>query len=116
MVRKMTFFGFIIILFLSPLYSAVPRFEYKVQGEDVFFMTEGNIFLVQPVSIVSGGSMLYFAAQDSTLKRDLTVSKTKEIKVLVDQADRKVVKATYFLSDEKNNIYKDYELVLFLEI
>jgi len=116
MVRKKTFLGFIILLFLSPLYSATSRFEYKVQGEDVFFVTEGNIFLVQPVSIVSGGSMLYFAAQDFTLNRGLTVNKTKEIKVLVDQPDRKVVKATYFLADDKNNIYKDYELVLFLEI
>ncbi|MCM8777344.1 MAG: hypothetical protein NC905_03685 [Candidatus Omnitrophica bacterium] len=117
MARKITFLGFIIFLFLSSLYHAASRFEYKIKDEDVFFVTEGSMFLVQPVSIICSDNMLYFAAQDITAKRDLIVNKTKEVKCIVDQDDRKVVKATYLLADAKSNtVYKDYELVLFLEI
>lgn len=116
MVRKIIFLG-VIFLYLSTIYSApqkIQKFEYKIQGEDVFSVTEGSMFLVQPVSIICSDNMLYFAAQDMTAKRGLVVSKTKEVKCIVGQDDRKVVKATYLLADAKTNIvYKDYELVLF---
>lgn len=105
------------LLFFSSLYAEVPKFGYKIQDEDVFLMTEGNVYLVQPISIICKDVMLYFAAQDSTLKRDMVVNKKKEIKVVSDEEGRKVIKATYLLADaQKNTIYKDYELVLFLEI
>ncbi|MCX8082705.1 MAG: hypothetical protein N3D17_04850 [bacterium] len=123
MFKKSGIFFSIIFLFFSSLLLSAPssqkttKFEYRIQGEDVFFTTEGNIFLVQPVSIICKDNMLYFAAQDITAKRDLIVSKTKEVKNIIDQEDRKVVKVTYLLADANNNaIYKDYELVLFLEI
>ena len=115
-------------IFLSLFFAAVaavpltasaqpPRFDYRIVRDDVFFMVGNNTFLVQPVSIVSGGSMVYFAAQDFTGKRNLIVNRTKDIKVITDEKNRKVVRVTFLLGDdEKNNVYNDYELVLFLEI
>jgi len=106
--------------FSLPLFAQEPKekkFLCQVSKEDVYLVTEGNMYLVQPVSIICADNMLYFAAQDINAKRDLIVSKAKETKVLVDQNDRKVVKATYLLADAKSNVvYNDYELVLFLEI
>lgn len=115
---KKKILSLLIFLFIVfPLYSAAPKFGYKIQGEDVFFMTEGNTFLVQAVSIICKENMLYFAAQDITLKRDMIVNKVKEIKVIVDEQERKVVRATYLLADAKTEkVYNDYELVLFMEI
>ncbi|MBN1444502.1 MAG: hypothetical protein JW957_00140 [Candidatus Omnitrophica bacterium] len=96
--------------------SAASKFSFRISGEDVFFITENNsMFLVQPSSIICNGNMLYFAAQDFTAKKDLTVEKTKDIKVIVDEENRKVAKATFLLADDKKGVQRDYELVLFLE-
>jgi hypothetical protein len=118
MKKQTLFFVILLLLFTSvsiPV-SASPRFDYRIVKEDVFLMTENNMFLVQPVSIVCAGSMLYFAAQDFTAKKDMIVNRTKNINVIVDEKTRKVIKATFLLAGENNAVYKDYELVLFLEI
>ena len=115
--KKIMVAGFIFSLFMVSALCSASRFEYKIVKEDVFLVTQNSIFLVQPVSIVSGGSMMYLAAQDFTAKREmLLVNKTKDIKVIVDEKDRKVIKVSFLMADEKNNVYNDYELVLFLEI
>ncbi len=104
------------LLFLSEA-SAASKFGYTIKEEDVFFVTESNnMFLVQPSSIICNGNMLYFAAQDFTARKDMTVEKTKDIKVIVDEKDRKVVKATFLMADDKKKVCNDYELTLFLEI
>ncbi len=107
-----------LLLFVSSAIPQTPayKFGYRTIANDTFFMTEGNIFLVQPASIVCSGNMMYFAAQDFTAKKDMIVNKTKNVTVITDEQKRKVVKMTFLLSDEKDNIYNDYELVLFLEI
>jgi len=112
-------YGFMVIscLLFSSILTAASRFAYRISGEDVFFITENNsVFLVQPASIVCSGNMLYFAAQDFTAKKDFIVAKTKDIKVIIDEKNRKVVKETFLLADDKNKVSSDYELVLFLEI
>lgn len=117
--KKRALSVFIFFLLLSSALissSGANRFGYRTVINDVFFMTEGNMFLVQPESIVCSGNMIYFAAQDATAKKDLIVNKTKNIAVVVDENARKVVKMTFLLSDDKNTVYNDYELVLFLEI
>ncbi len=96
--------------------SAASRFSYSIKDGDVFFVTEANsMFLVQPSSIICNGNMLYFAARDFTAKKDMTVEKTKDVKVVIDEENRKVVKATFLLADDKKTVCKNYELVLFLE-
>jgi hypothetical protein len=115
--QKLAFFVFLLLLIsIAVPASTDSRFTYRIVNDDIFFITESNMFLVQPVSIVSGGSMLYFAARDFTAKKDMIVNKTKDINIVVDKKARKVIKATFLLAGENNVVYKDYELVLFLEI
>lgn len=115
--KKILVFLVLSCMCFSSMLVAASRFGYKITEEDLFFITENNnMFLVQPSSIICSGNMLYFAAQDFTARKDCTVSKTKEIKVIVDENDRKVVRETFLLANEKNVVYSDYELVLFLEI
>lgn len=96
------------------LFSAM-EFGYKVTPEkDILFITKDNNFLVQPQSIIAHGNMLYFAAHDFTKNRELLVKKTKEVKVIIDEPKRKILKVIYYLGTEK--IYPEYNLILFLEI
>lgn len=108
---------YLVLFFLSFQLKAVPadKFGYKIGKEDVFLFTQGNIYLVQPVSITSGGKMMYFAAKDFTANRDLLVQKLKEAKAVVDEKDRKVIDAKFSVGSRKK-IYSDYQLELFLEI
>lgn len=108
---------FIMSLLLSFAYSAPQKFECRILGDDVFLMTEGNTFLIQPISIICKENMLYFAAQDNTLKKEMVVNKAKEVKIVADENEKKIVKATYLLSDAyKDTPFTDYELVMFYEI
>ena len=91
------------------------KFGYKIEKEDIFLFTKGNIYIVQAESIFSNGKMMYFAAKDFTAKRDLLVQKLKEAKVVVDEKDRKVINAKFSIGND-SKVYPDYQLELFLEI
>ncbi|MGI6595580.1 MAG: hypothetical protein ACOX1Z_02650 [Candidatus Ratteibacteria bacterium] len=80
---------FIMSLLLSFAYSAPQKFECRILGDDVFLMTEGNTFLIQPISIICKENMLYFAAQDNTLKKEMVVNKAKEVKIVADENEKK---------------------------
>lgn len=119
MARKILRRALLLSIFLCSLLHAASSdrtFCYRILHDDLFMIAEKNMYLVQPESIVCDGSMLYFAAQDFTAKRELVTNKKKEIKVLHDEDDRKTVKMTFSMKDEKDTVHNDYELVLFLEV
>lgn len=91
------------------------KFGVRVSKEDVIFYTEGNFYLIQAESINAGGNILYFAAQDFSGRKELLVKKMTGAELTTDTEDRKVVKVTFALGDDKQ-IQPDYKLVLFTEI
>ena len=116
MKKKVLCFVFFMLFLLTPLINSAEKFGYKIGREDVFMFTQGNIYLIQAESIVTGGYYLYFAARDFTAKEDLTVGKIKKVDIKVDEPERKVIKTTCSLEDKNKKICSDYELELFTEI
>ncbi|MCD6408196.1 hypothetical protein J7L87_04000 [bacterium] len=114
--KRILKFSFVPFLLVSFLTFSAEKFGYRIsKDKDVFLYTQGNIYLVQPQCIISSGNMLYFAAQDFTAKKELLVKKTKKVEVIKDEEEKKIIKTTFILGDNKRD-YPDYELILFLEI
>lgn len=105
----------LLFLFIFKCFS-VEKFGYFITPQkDIKLITLQYDYFVTVEHIISNGNILYFAGQDFTKNKELLTKKIKEVKVLKDEAKRKILKVTYSLGDDKN-VYPEYELILFLEI
>ncbi|HOK57287.1 MAG TPA: hypothetical protein PKV21_07805 [bacterium] len=111
MKKSKVLFG-LVLLFVLNLFG-ITDFGYKfTPDKDILLMTEENNFLVQPQCIISKGNMLYFAAQDFTKNRELLIKKIKDVKVIKDELNRKILKVMYSLWDEKKGIFRLFSCLI----
>ena len=101
--------------------GAEDEFGYKIvkSGEEFWklvFTTEGNSYEVLSSTVRAGGCLIYFAGKDFTHHRDMMIDNIKELKVIKDEDNRKVVKVYFLLQDLEGKRVPDYSLEVSLEI
>ncbi len=115
MIKHLAFWLFSVLIFFSPHAPAARELYVEIQKDDILLATQGALYDVSSTGIHSAGYMMYFAAKDFTANKDLVVKKLKEAKIVVDNPDRKVVKAVFLMENQKGVIDNDYQHIIFLE-
>ncbi|NOZ64636.1 MAG: hypothetical protein GXO71_06895 [Caldiserica bacterium] len=121
--RKVSCFFLVFTLFLVTLqlYPAEKNFGYKlVKMNDEIAMvelfSEGYDYRILPEVFRIGSYIGYFAAQDFTNKKEMTLKKFADVKVVMDEENKKGIKIKFILQDQEQRDITDYVLETNLEI
>lgn len=94
------------------------RLFVKVTKDDAIFFTSGAMYIIQADGIALPQSLLYFSAKDFTTNKELLIKKPEKIEFIFDDPQRKLVKATFLLGDNKveSDINPNYRLEIYAEV
>ena len=94
------------------------RILVNIDKDGVAFFAGGAMYVIRADCIGLPKTLLYFTAKDFTKNKNFLIKKVEKVEQKVDTPDRKMVKVTMLVGDNKieNDIDQNYRLVLFAEI
>jgi len=82
----------------------------------VSLQTGGEKYHLLAETLKAGPYIAYFAAEDFTQRKDMTMCDFKKIKVVKDEEDIKGIKAVLSLKDKDRKVVPDYDLIICMQI